>query len=178
MTTPKFQKGDVYFVMHHDETLSKIIAWFMQSQWSHCGFVLDGNSPDRTYVSETSDYEVTLAWIERYLIDPNCSIEVWRPTQQTPEQIDTVANRLLQNQESLYAYWQLLSFALKCLLARIKINIPNLLPWGYICDQHVLSGEVLIPTSGVYGLAPHQYQTQQWYEMMQASNAYTLIYKQ
>ena len=76
MAISALKPGDVCFVMHNDSWLSRAIAWFMGSQWSHSFIVLEV-AADRTYIMETSDYTVTFGHLERYLQDPNVTLEAY-----------------------------------------------------------------------------------------------------
>jgi len=135
-----FLPGDVAFVMHWDNWMSKAISWFTQipglPRFSHTVLIVE-SAPDRTYTSETSDYESTIGWIERYTTDPNVYMEVWRLPDMTDGERATAVMRGLSQQETVYPYWQLLSLAIRGILKKIGIHIGNILPWGYDCNEHV-----------------------------------------
>jgi hypothetical protein len=59
------KRGDVFFVQNN-HIISKLMRWFMRSQWSHCGIVA-GEFEGVTMVVETSDFEVVIAPLHRYL---------------------------------------------------------------------------------------------------------------
>ena len=135
----KWQVGDIGFVMHNNSWVSKAISWFMNSKWSHCFIIIDTSSEDRTYVSETSDYQVAVGWVERYMQDPHVSaLEIVRlPNLPYPEQLE-IKSRGLDLYEKLYPYWQFIPLAVRGLLKRIKIRLKNFLPFGYNCNENVL----------------------------------------
>jgi len=73
----KFHPGDIVFVMHKKSFLSRCIAKAMGSKWSHSAIVY-GHLDCKTLVCETSLYQVNLDYVDRYIKDRNCSLEVWQ----------------------------------------------------------------------------------------------------
>jgi len=108
------QRGDIIFVMHHDNKLSKLFAWFMMSDWSHCGIFADVGSFDE-YIHETSDTQTKVGLFSLYENDPNCSFVVVRVPGITPAAMDKAA----QYHNKLYGYVRLLGAAVRCLAKRI-----------------------------------------------------------
>ena len=177
MATNQFQKGDIGFVMHHDSWLSRAIAWFMSSKWSHCTLVLDTTSSERTYVSETSDYEVTVSWMEgRYI--GNVSMAVLRLPGLSAAEASEAQDRALSQQEDLYPYFQLISLGVRGLLKKIKIHIGNFLPWGYDCSEHVLYAMMNTHYPELKGVNPHSMDTQDLFALLMGIPGIQVIYSQ
>lgn len=165
--------GDVFFLMHHDNLISKVLAWFMRSRWSHSGMIIE--VAKSTYVCETSDYEVTVGRLDRYLTDPNVTMEVWTPIEMTDEDREMVVNRCLENVETLYGYLQLISFGIRALLARVGIKIKNFIKQGYVCNENVLSGYVLSKATPFYGIDPKSIETQEMYVAVVGSGKFKRV---
>lgn len=171
-----FTPGDVVFVMHHDNKLSRLIGWFMKSQWSHSALVI-GSDRNRTYLCETSDFEVTLGQLDTYLLDPNCSVEVWSPVDLDSKTKLRICRRTIQNIGSIYPWFQLLSFALRNSLRRVGIKIKNLITYNYTCNQNWVSAYVLESSTPFYGLDPKQQDTEESYEIVVSSGRFQKIYE-
>jgi hypothetical protein len=161
-----YKPGDIFFVMHHDNVLSRVIAWFMDSRFSHTGFVVE-QSPEHIYTLETSDYCVGFSILEEYLSDPRCSIEVWRYPF-SDDQARTILAEAIQLDDRVYGYLQLLSFAVKRILKRFGVHVPNFLRFGIVCDQVVYAGLRVSPITFFQGLEPLDYDSQDLIEMIQA----------
>jgi len=171
----QFQKGDIGFVMHHDNRISRAIAWFMGSKWSHTTLVIDVG--ERTYLSETSDYEVTIGWIERYILDPQVSMEVYRlPDLSDAEKLEIVS-RALSQQERLYPYWQFISLGLRGLLKKVGIHIGNYMPWGYDCSEHVAYALVKTHYPELQK-DPQDQDTEDFYQIVKNIPGISLVYSQ
>lgn len=166
---PELKPGDIFFVMHHDHWLSKTIAWFMQSKFGHSGLILE-QTAKRVYTLETTDFEVTESLFDRYENDEFCSFEVWRQEALSDDDRQAIMTRALFYDKAVYGYLQLLSFAVKRLLGRLGIRIPNLVRSGLVCCHVVLYG---YQGSGVKGLDqadPEEFDTQELYEMVENSS--------
>lgn len=104
---------------------------FMQSKWSHCGKIKEV-TPSEIYTIETSNKEVWIGRFKEYLKD-EYEWELWRPktlSEESKKDSMRIAEDLL---ETLYGYLQLLGFAVRCLLQRIKIPAPNWIRQGVVC---------------------------------------------
>jgi hypothetical protein len=133
------KEGDVFFVMTHNSWLSRTIAWFMQSKWSHSGLVYDvsGREP---YTFETTNTETTLQFLNDYIDNPNITLEIWSPIDATDEQrLSICADAKLTN-EMIYGYLQLLSLGLRRLLMRFGVKSDNLIRQGQVCCHVVYKG--------------------------------------
>jgi hypothetical protein len=138
----------------------------MGSKWSHCGIVID-RSVDRTYTTETTDYEVAIGILESYLHHPKVSIEVYRAKSLDEETRRMVVSECLKNLWKTYGYLQLISLGLRRLLSRyLGIKIGNFFRQGVICCGHVLSGysKTSIPTIG--GMDPESVDTEELYQLV------------
>jgi hypothetical protein len=123
--------GYIGFVKHHDSKLSKIIAWFMKSRWSHTFLVL-GEMRGVRIASETSDFHVNYAPIDRYFKDPECEIAIYAIDLNEGEK-DAIVECAGNHYGETYGYLQLLSFAIRAALAKIGIKIPNFFRQGLVC---------------------------------------------
>lgn len=165
--------GDMGFIFHRDNPMSKVIAWFMGSRWSHSFIVLEV-TPMRTYICELSDFTVTIGAIDRYMTDAQVDLEVWSPNL-TSEQREKMAAASLTQYNTLFGYTQLLSLALRRMLMRIGIRIPNWIRQGLVCDQLVLYGYQFSPISPFAGMDPKSADTEEMYQMMLRSGAFTKV---
>jgi hypothetical protein len=177
----KIKKGSVVYVMHHDNKISRLIAWFMRDKryptkdWSHSAFVVD-STEDEAWLSETTDLEISYGRLSRYINDPNCSVEIY--------EIDSIEEDLVRDAiknadtrvGSIYAYWQLFSWALVCLLAKIKIDVPNWLPIGWVCNSHVLECIVIYEKEPFKKLVPQSIHTMRMNYLMGTSFNWCLVY--
>lgn len=171
----KFKPGDIFFINHHDNPLSKVIAWFMKSSFSHSGLILEQTSK-RTYTLETSDYEVTQSLFEDYIDDPYVSIEVYRKEDLSDEEREDIMERALAVDNAGYGYLQLLSFAVKRLLKRVNISIPNIIRQGLVCCHVVLYGYQGSGIKELDKVDPENWDTQELYDFVKGANL-TLVYK-
>lgn len=166
--------GDIVYVMHHDNRLSRLIAWFMKSKWSHSAIVI-GSDRKRHYLCETSDFEVTLGSLERYMDDPRCSVEIWTPKALSNGARKEVSDRAVTHVGRMYPYLQLLTFALRNGLRRFGIKIPNLFTRGYTCNQNWLEGYTQTHGSPFVGMDCKQLDTQETYDIMKNSGHFELV---
>lgn len=151
----KYKSGDVGFIMHHDNPISKVIAWFMGSKWSHSFLVLE-QTESRTYILETSDFEVCISTIDKYIADKNVTMEVWRRTD-----AGTSAEKAMPLLGEVYGYPQLLSLGLRRLLMRIGIHIQNFFHVSVVCCGVPLTGY-----QWLFGIDPKSIDTQEFYELI------------
>ena len=127
------EPGDIGFLMHHDNWISKAIAWFMGSKWSHTFIVLE-SAPDRVYTVETSDFEVVVHTLEEYINDPNVSFEIYRAKSLEKVQRNMISRESLKTLGETYGYLQLISLGVRCLLRRyFGIKINNFFRQGIVC---------------------------------------------
>jgi hypothetical protein len=80
--------GDVGFVIDRNSKLSKTIAWFMKSRWSH-SFIVLGEFKGETLIAETSNFEVMISTLSRYESDPMCSMEIYSQSSLSDEDRET-----------------------------------------------------------------------------------------
>lgn len=171
-----FKRGDVAFVMHHNSRMSRVIAWFMGSRWSHSlGILGEGAPGKKTYVCETSDFEVVISDLEKYLNDPTVSIEIWSP-QVDDEYREKAAEKWVEFLGEIYGYPQLLSLGLRRMLMRVHVNVRNLIRTNHVCDQLVLEGIRCYPIPGIHWCDPKAFDTQDLYEMIVKSGKFDLVF--
>ena len=173
-----FEPGDIFFIMHHDSWLAKVIAWFMDSDFSHSGIILE-QTEQRIYTCETSDFQVVYSDLETYLEDDNVSIEVLRlPLVDASAGID-MAHTATQHNQELYGYAQLLfSFSIRALIKKIfKKTIPNFIRQGLVCCELVLYACKSSRIEKLANFDAESIQTQETYELLKSCGAVTIFYK-
>ena len=165
-----FKPGQVVFVMHNDSTLSKIIARSMGSQWSHSAVVY-GSHRGKTLLCETSDVQVNLNYLERYIADPMCSVEVLEKSDLVLS--DTFYTTCENMLGQMYGYLQLLSLGIRLLFKR---KVKNFIRSGLVCC-HVIGyslGEA--EGSGINGVDPESFDTEELYQMLKKAG-WTTVFK-
>lgn len=170
------RKADIGFVMHHDNWISKVIAWFMGSQWSHSFIVLE-DSKERTYLLETSDFEVTIGLLETYLNDPNVSLELWTSDVVSDNERVNIVNGSMRVHGQIYGYLQLLSLGIRRLLMRIGVRVPNFIRQGVVCNQVVSYGYTESNLPVLDDIDPESIDTQELYEIVLNSKSFRMAYK-
>lgn len=161
----KFQPGDVIMIMNHGSWVSRAIAWFMKSRWSHAALIIE-HSDKYIYMSETSDYEVVVHVLDDYLNDPKMDIEIWRPKFLSDKQKQMVVEECMNNLGVTYGYLQFISFGLRRLLMRVGINIRNFIRQGMVCSSHVMYGYCKTSVSAFNGIDPEAIDTEEFYQKM------------
>lgn len=171
----KYERGDLVFVMHTDNVISKIIAWFMKSRWSHSAVVV---APTllKTYLCETSDFNVCIGTLERYLTDEKTTREVWRPVDRIDWQtMDVMVLNAIEAEGTIYGYLQLFSFGLRRMLMRIGIKIPNFIRQGMVCCAVPMRAYTKSKIPGLEGIDPESIDTEEFYTMIKTSGHFVLI---
>lgn len=166
----KFKAGDIVFVMHHGNIISKIIAKVMGSKWSHSAIVY-GEAFGKTMLCETSDFQVNLDYLDRYIEDPNCSIEVYRKAG-----ISASGPKIRSNCDpmlgKMYGYLQLLSLGIRRLL---RLKIKNFIHQGVVCC-HVISYGLKDVDPYFTKIEKESFDTEELYSIM-AKFKYDKVYK-
>ena len=121
-----FKSGDIGFVMNK-AVISKIIAKFMGSRWSH-SFMVVGKINGVTMIIETTDFEVIISPIDEYL--DGRDLVVFRNKKVKSKQIAKQSFKLVKTR---YGYLQLLSLGLRRLLMKVGIKIKNVVRSGLVC---------------------------------------------
>lgn len=124
-----FKPGDIGFV-HNGAIISKIISWAMESKWSH-SFVVIGEVHGVMMVLETSDYEVTIGPLSRYL--DGRPLEIYRNESLSEEARSLICTRGLSLLGNKYGYTQLISLGIRRLFRKFGININNFIRSGLVC---------------------------------------------
>lgn len=133
------RKADIIFIMHHDSWLSRTIAKFMGSKWSHTAICYDA-SGEKDYILETTEYRVKLTDLDDYTFDPECEYEIWTCDDLEPIMIDEIVDECYKFNNNIYGYFQLISLGIRRLLMKIGIKIPNFIRHSIVCNQLVLYG--------------------------------------
>lgn len=179
MQVPQFQPGDIYFVMHNGEFLAEAIAWFMKNEpddisLSHCGMVAVPTT-DYTFVSEVSDFAVTVGWIELYIQDPTASLYVFRikPQYVPGDTCTQMVTACMGNYNKLYGYLQMLSMMVRLTIMKLSYfffnklwKIPNFIRLGLLCDEQTLTGVRLSSVPGLQGIDPKSIETLEFYKAL------------
>lgn len=174
MTRLDLKPGDIGFLMHHDNVISKIFRWAMGSKWSH-SFLIHEVTDRHIYTSETSDFEVQIHLLDVYLTKKQLSLEIWRMNGLTEAQRVAIAhNAVAKNLGETYGYLQLVSLGLRILLRKIGLRIKNFIKQGIVCCGHVASGYHLTQIPG-FMFDPEGIDTEELYRMM-PKKGFKLIY--
>lgn len=165
--------ADIFFVIHKDNWISRMLAWFMESKWSHTGLVYEV-TPNTIFTLETSDFEVTHQQLSDYLKDANVYIEIWSPVDLSDDERLAVVMEAAKQRKQIYGYLQLLSLGLRRVCMRVGIKIQNFFRQGVICCDVVLYG---YQTSNILELHldPESIDTQELYEKVTKSGKFTLV---
>jgi len=166
--------GDIGFLIHKDSWMSRVIAWFMGSRWSHTFLVVE-KGVFCTWVSETTETIICTGILNNYLDDIEVEMEIFRP-KITPGEKHKVVERCLENHGKWYAYIQFISQGIRLLLKKIGIKIPNFLPYGLQCNSHVLTGYCLTSIPGLEGIVPQSVDTEELYQIVRSSEYFERVY--
>lgn len=171
-----FKPGDVFFLMTKDRWISKAIAWFMNSSWSHCGIVI-GNLPHDTVTLETSDFEVCRQSMLDYAKHPNrYALKVIRILNEDEHISMTEAIRIDEALSgSIYGYLQFISLAIRGLLKRVGKKIPNFIRQGIICCGVVIYAKQKIEGSPLYGVEAEDLDVEDLYQLLKGK--YEVIFE-
>jgi hypothetical protein len=170
------KKGDIGFAMTHDNWLSRAIAWFMGSSWSHTFLVLHVTE-DRIYTVETSNYEVCIHSLDYYLKNPNCTIAIYQSKTITDEQRNMICNEALNVVQTNYGWLQLLSFGIRRILKRIGIDIRNFIRQGMVCTAVPLLGYKNTHIQGLKGIDPESIDTEELYYLVRIAKTHEKQYE-
>jgi len=174
---PSLMAGDIGFVFHTGNPISRLIAWFMKSRFSH-SFLVYGTLRDQTLVVETSDFEVVISTFDRYLADPRCRIEVYRPTTPGKPQRDLAARHASELLGTTYGYLQLLSLGLRRILRRLGVRIPNFIRQGVVCTAVPLYGWHGLGLPVLSQIDPESIDTEELHHILtQMPASYSLVYQ-
>lgn len=131
----EFRPGDIFFVISHDNFMSRLIAWFMRSKWSHSGIIVKAGYKNAKLI-ETNSTKVITDEMYEHIDDPNKSLEVWRhPYSEDKGMMAALYARDLLDKS--YGYLRMLWSAMRQILLRVGITIKcNPIP-GTLCDDVV-----------------------------------------
>lgn len=167
--------GDIGFLMHRDITISRIIARFMKSRWSHSFLVKDVTNTD-IYLLETSNFEVVIGILDVYLIDPFTEIEIWSPVDCSKELREEMVIKARGLLGTIYGYFQLLSFAIRAILSEFNFKIPNFIRQGIVCCGVPLMAYSISNIKGLKGIDPESIHTEEFYKRVKNSKQFNLVY--
>lgn len=174
MDRPMPNAGCIGFTMNRKNPISKIIAWFMSSQWSHSFYVWGFYGPFKI-LSETTDFEVAKSTLDKYN-KPDIKFEIWEPIPDHCPVSMAASGQYLEGQ--IYGYFQLLSLGLRRLLMRLHIMIPNFIRLGAVCCAvPIAHSNTQENISCLYKLDPESIDTEELYQLVKNSGQYRMIYK-
>jgi hypothetical protein len=169
--------GSIGFVLHRDNWISRVIAWFMGSKWSHSFLVYD-NGRFGDYVVETTDFEVTISPTSKYLTDPNVSYEVYAPS--LSGDLYEQEKRIIMGAYPLigmvYGYAQLFSLGVRRVFMKIGIRIPNFIRTGVVCCHVPLYGYVKSDMEILKDIDPESIDTEELYQIIKNHPRFKLVY--
>lgn len=178
MDKPKFLPGDVVFVMHHDNWISKVIAWFMRSKWSHSAIVIDVGH-NYTFLLETTDLQVAMGTLDTYIEKDSTSVEVLRMQNvDLYEIVNALSVSSKINYGTLYGFLQLFGFAIKTLGKRVGLNIPNFIRQGIVCSGVVSYTLKLLNLDIFKDSDPENIDTEELYQNLKKLNFITVYSKE
>jgi hypothetical protein len=161
-----YKPGDIGFV-HNGALISKIISFCMGSKWSHSFLVL-GDVHGTMMVIETSDYEVTISPLDRYL--DGRPVAIYRNESLTDEDTSNICKKALPLLGTTYGYAQLISFGIRELLRKFGININNFIRAGLVC-----CAVPLYAYEAILGIDPESIQTEELYQIIKKS--FSMVHK-
>lgn len=138
----ELQPGDVGFIMWHKNPLSRVIAWFMGSKWSHC-FIVADEMFGEPMLLETSDFEVVASPLSKYEVT-GVSVVIYRNVHGLSDY--KAMEDALHLIKTHYGWLQLLSLGIRRIAMRFGIKLPNFIRQGMVCTA--------VPTS-VWSKQPH-----------------------
>ena len=169
----ELRPADIGFAMTTSSWLSKAIAWFMSSKWSHT-FMIAGELNEHTMTVETSDFEVYSAPFGHHLRTDK-RVEVYRhKSLENKEAIEAVAQAMIHIGET-YGYLQLLSLGLRRLLMRVGIKIPNFIRQGLVCCAVPLYGYKVTKVHPLNMIDPESIDTEELYQIISNHPDFELV---
>jgi hypothetical protein len=172
-----FEPGDIFFVKDKKSKLARVVAWFMDFEYSHSGLILEV-TPERIYTCETSDFEVAFFPFSHYLYDPNIKMEVLRLPVAPAIGVE-IAREAAKYQRTVYGYLQLIvSFSIRELVRKVfRRTIPNFIRQGMVCCHVVLYGCKKSGIKELEELDVESIQTKETYDLLKRCGAKTLFLK-
>jgi hypothetical protein len=171
----QLETSDVGFLMQKNWLVARIIAWLMGSKWSH-SFIIIESGVLATYICETTEYEVVISPLKKYIDDENVNLEVFRPKKGRHEQKIKSAMECMNQIGTSYGWFQLVSLGLRRILMRLGIRIPNFIRQGVVCNGVVLYGLRNIPIRGVEGIDPESIDTEELYQIVSNSPDFERVF--
>ena len=128
------KKGDIGFVITRNNIISRIFAWFLQSEWSHTFVVISANE-----TIETNAIKVHVNTLDDHVLNKNKDVEIWSPIcgDENRDIIVYEAKKLLGIK---YSYIKVLYIGIRRLLIRIGYRIKLLFSKRVVCSDVVLAG--------------------------------------
>lgn len=174
---PKLLPGDIGFLMHHDNWISKGFAWVMGSKWSH-SFLIQETTEMRTYTSETSDFHVMIGTLDKYLGDKNVTMEIWRCPWLSDEMRLKIAKEAVDRTfGDTYGYFQVISLGIRIAFRHLKLRIKNWIKRGTVCCGHVMTGYHYAKIPG-WEFDPESIDTEEMYKLVKHYEFKMILQKQ
>jgi hypothetical protein len=174
MDKPFISTGCIGFAMWNNNRISKIMSWFMQSQWSHSFYIWGFYGP-YTILAETTDFEITKSTLDKYN-NENAMLEIWEPISDINPLSMAAHGQYLEGQ--VYGYLQLISLGIRRILMRFGIKINNFFRVGAVCTAVPIVHSNMEPgIKCLYRLDPESIDTEELYQLVKNSGEYRMIYK-
>lgn len=170
-----FNKGDIFFLIHKQNLISKAIAWVMGSQWSHTGLIYEVTT-ERIYTLETTDFEVTHRQLSDYLGSDEVKMEIWTPIGIPFSEKIEIVNEANKKRGEVYGYLQLISFAVKRFFFLLGANIKNFFRQGVVCCGVVLYGYQKSSIKELH-LDPESIDAEELYKIVSQCGKFAKIYE-
>jgi hypothetical protein len=144
-----FQKGAIGFSRKKRNWVSRIIAWFTRSQWSHT-FIIYQDSPE-ILVVEAGMRQVQLVPISKYE-SSKYDVAYFAPDLVHMFKIEAGISKVKGKIEAPYGMLQFVGFVPVIILRRLLgMKIPNPLRGGIVCSELVLQYLREIDPQGKWG---------------------------
>jgi len=170
----KLKPGDIGFAIHTENWISRMFAWFLGVKWSHAFLVVEQNA-ERTYVLETSDFEVVYGLADWYWAKPDVKMEIWTPKDLTyEERIDVVEEARIETWGEMYGYLQLIATGVRLLLKKVGIKSKNFSSQGVMC-MHVVTYGYKASTMPEFNGDPEELDTGDLYRLVSESGKFEKV---
>lgn len=172
-----FKTGQVFFTKDKKNIISKIMAWFMQSEWSHSGLIYQPTER-HTYTLETNDYCVTHNIVDSYMDEEERSLVIYEVlNQEGTKELEAMLKTRETVYGKTYGYFQLISLGLRRLLMRVGIKIPNFIRSGLVCCHVVGYYFKNLGATEIANLDPESFDTEELYQMIKNSPNFKEVYR-
>jgi len=169
----KLKPGDIGFAIHSSNWISRVFSWFLGVKWSHAFLVVE--QTDRTYVLETSDFEVVHGLADWYWAKPDVKMEIWSPVGiPFSERLAIMEEARSETWGEMYGYLQLIATGVRLLLKKIGINSKNFSSQGVMC-MHVVTYGYKASSISEFSGDPEELDTGDLYRLVSQSGKFEKV---